>query len=218
MAAPARSLFPATPLRVVTCVRGRLSSASSNPGVELDLTDKGLGVRSRRFSMLVDDGVVKVRAGGGAAAEPWAGGPRQSARLLLRVSVSLTRRAVRLACPVRRRSTWRRAARSTCRALRTCSRRCEGCCVQVPCSCVVGGGRPGCLTKVSFVDGPRRGWVGSGWGWLARAPGASATRNSCRRRTPPILRPQLSSTYNRDTRSAACCHSATRAAAGLTRS
>lgn len=31
-------------------------------GVELDLTDKpvGLGVRSRRYSMLVEDGVVKV--------------------------------------------------------------------------------------------------------------------------------------------------------------
>ncbi|KAL4426843.1 hypothetical protein ABPG77_006629 [Micractinium sp. CCAP 211/92] len=29
-------------------------------GAELDLTDKGLGVRSRRFAMLVDDGVVKV--------------------------------------------------------------------------------------------------------------------------------------------------------------
>lgn len=29
-------------------------------GVELDLTDKGLGIRSRRYSMLIDDGVVKV--------------------------------------------------------------------------------------------------------------------------------------------------------------
>lgn len=31
-------------------------------GVELDLSDKpvGLGVRSRRYAMLVDDGVVKV--------------------------------------------------------------------------------------------------------------------------------------------------------------
>ncbi|KAK9819915.1 hypothetical protein WJX72_003931 [[Myrmecia] bisecta] len=28
-------------------------------GVELDLTDKGLGIRSRRYAMLVDDGVVK---------------------------------------------------------------------------------------------------------------------------------------------------------------
>ncbi|KAK9853871.1 hypothetical protein WJX84_005400 [Apatococcus fuscideae] len=28
-------------------------------GVELDLTDKGLGIRSRRYSMIVDDGVVK---------------------------------------------------------------------------------------------------------------------------------------------------------------
>lgn len=27
-------------------------------GVELDLTDKGLGVRSRRYAMLVDDGTV----------------------------------------------------------------------------------------------------------------------------------------------------------------
>lgn len=29
-------------------------------GAELDLTDKGLGVRSRRYACLVDDGVVKV--------------------------------------------------------------------------------------------------------------------------------------------------------------
>jgi len=29
-------------------------------GVSLDLTDKGLGIRSRRYSMLVDDGVVQV--------------------------------------------------------------------------------------------------------------------------------------------------------------
>ncbi|PRW58080.1 Peroxiredoxin- chloroplastic [Chlorella sorokiniana] len=29
-------------------------------GAELDLTDKGLGVRSRRYAMLVDDGAVKV--------------------------------------------------------------------------------------------------------------------------------------------------------------
>jgi len=28
-------------------------------GVELDLTDKGLGIRSRRYAMLVDDGTVK---------------------------------------------------------------------------------------------------------------------------------------------------------------
>lgn len=29
-------------------------------GAELDLSDKGLGIRSRRYAMLVDDGVVKV--------------------------------------------------------------------------------------------------------------------------------------------------------------
>ncbi|CAK0788006.1 Peroxiredoxin-2E-1, chloroplastic [Coccomyxa viridis] len=29
-------------------------------GAELDLTDKGLGLRSRRYTMLVDDGVVKA--------------------------------------------------------------------------------------------------------------------------------------------------------------
>jgi len=29
-------------------------------GLDLDLTDFGLGVRSKRYSMLVDDGVVKV--------------------------------------------------------------------------------------------------------------------------------------------------------------
>ena len=29
-------------------------------GAELDLTDKGLGLRSRRYTMLVDDGVVRL--------------------------------------------------------------------------------------------------------------------------------------------------------------
>jgi peroxiredoxin len=29
-------------------------------GVELDLTDKGLGIRSRRYAMLLEDGVVKT--------------------------------------------------------------------------------------------------------------------------------------------------------------
>ncbi len=29
-------------------------------GLELDLTEKGLGLRSQRFSMVVDDGVVKI--------------------------------------------------------------------------------------------------------------------------------------------------------------
>jgi peroxiredoxin len=29
-------------------------------GVELDLTDKGLGLRSRRYAMLVEDGIVKM--------------------------------------------------------------------------------------------------------------------------------------------------------------
>ena len=28
-------------------------------GVDLDLSDKGLGIRSRRYAMLVDDGVVR---------------------------------------------------------------------------------------------------------------------------------------------------------------
>ena len=28
-------------------------------GVDLDLSDKGLGIRSRRYTMLVDDGVVR---------------------------------------------------------------------------------------------------------------------------------------------------------------
>ena len=32
-------------------------------GTELDLTDKGLGLRSRRYAMLADDGAVKVRRG-----------------------------------------------------------------------------------------------------------------------------------------------------------
>ncbi len=29
-------------------------------GVELDLTEKGLGIRSRRYAMLLDDGVVRT--------------------------------------------------------------------------------------------------------------------------------------------------------------
>ena len=29
-------------------------------GVELDLTDKGLGIRSRRYAMLLEDGMVKA--------------------------------------------------------------------------------------------------------------------------------------------------------------
>ena len=29
-------------------------------GVELDLSDKGLGTRTRRYAMLVDDGAVKA--------------------------------------------------------------------------------------------------------------------------------------------------------------
>lgn len=29
-------------------------------GVELDLSDKGLGLRSRRYALLADDGVVKA--------------------------------------------------------------------------------------------------------------------------------------------------------------
>ena len=29
-------------------------------GLELDLTSRGMGVRSQRYSMLVDDGVVKA--------------------------------------------------------------------------------------------------------------------------------------------------------------
>ena len=29
-------------------------------GVDLDLSDKGLGLRSRRYTMLIDDGVVSM--------------------------------------------------------------------------------------------------------------------------------------------------------------
>lgn len=29
-------------------------------GVELDLSDKGLGIRSRRYAMLLDDGAVRL--------------------------------------------------------------------------------------------------------------------------------------------------------------
>lgn len=31
--------------------------------MELDLSDKGLGLRSRRYAMLVDDGVVRLSRG-----------------------------------------------------------------------------------------------------------------------------------------------------------
>lgn len=34
-------------------------------GVDLDLSDKGLGVRSRRYAMLLDDGVVSSCLGAG---------------------------------------------------------------------------------------------------------------------------------------------------------
>jgi peroxiredoxin len=30
-------------------------------GAELDLSDKGLGIRSRRYALLADDGVVRAR-------------------------------------------------------------------------------------------------------------------------------------------------------------
>eukprot|EP00891_Asterochloris_glomerata_P001900 jgi/Astpho2/1900/e_gw1.00038.296.1_t len=36
-----------------------LADGSAAIGVDLDLTDKGLGVRSRRYAMLIDDGAVK---------------------------------------------------------------------------------------------------------------------------------------------------------------
>lgn len=36
------------------------ASFTKSLGVELDLADKGLGTRSRRYAMLVDDGVIKV--------------------------------------------------------------------------------------------------------------------------------------------------------------
>jgi hypothetical protein len=36
-------------------------------GVELDLTDKGLGLRSRRYALLADDQVSISRGGGGGS-------------------------------------------------------------------------------------------------------------------------------------------------------
>ncbi len=42
-------------------------------GLELDLNGKGLGLRNQRFSMLVDDGTVKVlehRSGGVRSERP----------------------------------------------------------------------------------------------------------------------------------------------------
>lgn len=39
-----------------------LACPSQAIGVDLDLVEKGLGVRSRRYAMLVDNGVVRSRA------------------------------------------------------------------------------------------------------------------------------------------------------------
>jgi peroxiredoxin len=44
----------------VTMVADGDAAFTKAAGLELDLTGKGLGIRNQRFSMLVDDGVVKV--------------------------------------------------------------------------------------------------------------------------------------------------------------
>ena len=44
----------------VTMVADGDAAFTKAAGLELDLTGKGLGLRNQRFSMLVDDGVVKV--------------------------------------------------------------------------------------------------------------------------------------------------------------
>ena len=44
--------------RVVLCLN-HLSQFARAVGLDIDLTANGLGVRSKRYSMLVEDGVVK---------------------------------------------------------------------------------------------------------------------------------------------------------------
>ena len=44
----------------VTMVADGDAAFTKAAGLELDLSGKGLGLRNQRFSMLVDDGVVKV--------------------------------------------------------------------------------------------------------------------------------------------------------------
>lgn len=57
MGAWARDQKTAGKIRMMSDGSGELARAL---GIELDLSAGGLGLRSRRFSMLVDDGVVKV--------------------------------------------------------------------------------------------------------------------------------------------------------------
>jgi peroxiredoxin len=44
----------------VTMLADGSADFAKNAGLEIDLTARGLGVRSKRYSMIVDDGVVKV--------------------------------------------------------------------------------------------------------------------------------------------------------------
>jgi len=52
-------LFPITQLLPFIAVDLELHLLQAI-GVELDLADKGLGIRSRRYAMLLDDGSVSI--------------------------------------------------------------------------------------------------------------------------------------------------------------
>ena len=43
----------------ISRIRSEGVAAAQAIGAELDLTDKGLGIRSRRYTLLAEDGVVR---------------------------------------------------------------------------------------------------------------------------------------------------------------